>query len=602
MGSARFGSSLCSRDKMSGFMRPGSVLKCCQDFARDLSQRSGGVLVFNHYFPFSLAVALMTSLMVSVVVGSIIAAPQVSRLTKNRRLVQQLVGAVLVCLPSLIGSFQAPVYDEPKVSIGSILHRTLTLSSTLTIELAVPVGWACLLPRMPTCLSRSDSGLIFAYLFHQQALIAVRPFAVRAIKWASAKAPGTLPILVEMLILLCVLLLLTTVIPAFFNFLLEIGSFYYARWRGHRRSDVPTRFSRFWTAPVDETTRSRRSREARCLSMTMLLYVLGAFMPVFMLALLPGRDFQTLEILAGQSDPLLPAYLPPHARRHSAHPIVRQSLKRLAGECKWDQQAEASRWNDTQLTPPVIRAVYNASRSPGVCGITQANKNDCRAGAKGTLGVAVAAFTSKAAQLKQLSQSEQKWLALSECVAQCNMCDRCRFISFSHTFKDCSWFSKCNMAALRKVHGNFFTVPVMDAIPMALSSAGAKGLAAMRCTHNDSRQSCNYLATSLQNAVQSHLSNASRLPRRPIARDKQKLRTVPIQTTSKRVKSGGRATKKKASSSVVGRKVRCATPSMPTSCISPRMFAKRLCVWLSRDSGQFDSLFKRQSLSEAAYR
>ena len=233
---------------------------------------------------------------------------------------------------------------------------------------------------------------------------------------------------------------------------------------------------------------------------------------------------------------------------------------------------EASRWNDTQLTPPVIRAVYNAARSPGVCGITQANKNDCRAGAKGTLGVAVAAFTSKAAQLKQLSQSEQKWLALSECVAQCNMCDRCRFISFSHTFKDCSWFSKCNMAALRKVPGDFFTIPVMDAIPMALSSAGAKGLAVLRCTHNDSRQSCNYLGTSLQNAVQSHLSNASRIPRRPIARDKQKRRTV--QTTSKRVKSGGRATKKKAYSSVVAIKVRCATPSMPTSC----MFAKRLCV------------------------
>ena len=461
---------------------------------------------------------------------------------------QQLVGAVLVCLPLFIGSFQAPVYDKPKVSIGSILHRTLTLSSALTIELAVPVGWACLLPRMPTFLSRSDSGLVFAYLFHQQALIAVRPFAARAIKWASAKAPGTLPILVETLTLLCVLLLLSTVVPAVFNFLLEMGSFYYARWRGHRRSDVPTKFARLWTStPVDGTTRSRRSREARCLSMTMSLFVLGAFMPVFMLALLPGNDFEMLEILAGQSDPLLPAYLPPHARRRTAHPIVRQSLIRLAGECKWDQQAETSRWNDTQLTPPVIRAVINAARSPGTCDITQANENDCRVGAKGTLGVAVAAFTSQAAQLKQLSQREQKWVALSECVAQCNLCDRCRFISFSHTFKDCSWFSKCDMAALRKAPGGFVTIPVMDAIPVALSSAGAKGLAAMRCTHNDTRQSCNYLATSLQNAVQSHLratfTNASGFPRRPIARNKQKRRTVPIQAASKRVKSGGRATK-----------------------------------------------------------
>jgi hypothetical protein len=35
----------------------------------------------------------------------------------------------------------------------------------------------------------------------------------------------------------------------------------------------------------------------------MMLYVLGASMPVFMLALVPGNDFQMLEFLVNQSDP-----------------------------------------------------------------------------------------------------------------------------------------------------------------------------------------------------------------------------------------------------------------------------------------------------------
>ena len=573
-GSTKFiGSPPCSRDKMSGLMRPEALLECCRSFAWDLSQRSGGVLVFNHHLQFEIAIALMASLMIAVVVGSIIAAPQISRMRHKQRLLQQLGGAVLVCLPLFVGQTSAPVYDHFKASIRDTLHRTLIWSSAQTIELAVPVGWACLLPRTPTLISRSQGGLIFAYLLHQQVLVAVRRYAVRAIQWASEKAPGTLPILVETLILLCVLLFLTTIVPALLSFLLEIKSFCHARWREYGRSNVPTKcasaclwtalgqlldssrtalrqlLDSSWTAP-NEASRSRRSREAWCLSVTIMLYVLGAAMPVFMLALVPGKDFQMLEFLAEQSDPLLPTYLPPYARRQAAHPIVRQSLKRLAGECKWDQQAGATRWNDTQLIPSVLRAAYKASHYPGVCGYTKANQNNCQSGEKGTLDVAVAAFTPQFAQLKQLSPSEHEWMALSECVAQCNMCDRCHFISFSLSFKDCSWFSKCDMAALRQVAGSFVTIPVMDAIPVALSSAGVSGLAAMRCTHNDTRQSCKYLATSVQNAVQTHLSNASRFRRWPVVGEEK---TRSIQAATKSAKSGGRRIRKKASSSVVGR-------------------------------------------------
>jgi hypothetical protein len=57
------------------------------------------------------------------------------------------------------------------------------------------------------------------------------------------------------------------------------------------------------------------------------------------------------------------------------------------------------------------RCLYNASHYPGVCGYTKANQNGGQSGASGTLGIAVAAFTPRAAQLKQLSPIEHKWMA-----------------------------------------------------------------------------------------------------------------------------------------------------------------------------------------------
>ena len=540
-GSARIGPMPCSRDKVNGLMDPKAQLECCLDFALDLSyppqgQGSGGILILNHFFGFELAIALMACLIVPVVVGAILAAPQVAQLCHNQRLLHQLGGAVLVCLPLFVGEFQAPVYDHFKPTIGNTLYRTLVLSSALTIELAVPVGWTCLLPRMPTLLSRSSGGLLFAYLFHIQVLAAVREYAVRALQWASEKAPGTLPILVEMLILLCVLLLLTIVVPALVRFLQAIVSLCYARWKGHWHSVAPTKF----TFTSNEASRSRRSSEARCLSVVMLLYLIGASMPALMLALLPGKDFQTLEALVQQRGP--------YARRQAAHPMLRQNLKKLAGECKWDQRAVARRWNDTQLTETVLRATYDAAHSPGVCDYTRPGQNDCQAGAKGILGVA--AFDPRVARRMQLSRSGQRWLALSECVAQCNMCDRCQFISFSLRLKDCSWFAKCDMAALRKVGGRFVTLPVMDAIPKAISSAGASALASMRCTHNDTRQPCDYMATSVRNAVLAHLSNTSRLRGWTSMSGKEVRKR--IRSATKSSKSRGKLVGKVPSTSVVG--------------------------------------------------
>jgi hypothetical protein len=39
--------------------------------------------------------------------------------------------------------------------------------------------------------------------------------------------------------------------------------------------------------------------------------------------------------------------------------------------------------------------------------------------------------------------------AAASCVRRCKACDRCRYVSFSTQWKDCSWFFACDLAALR---------------------------------------------------------------------------------------------------------------------------------------------------------
>jgi hypothetical protein len=84
------------------------------------------------------------------------------------------------------------VYGHFKASISDTLHRTLIWSSAQTIELAVPVGWVCLLPRT-LAQSISWGSHICLSTSYQQVLLLVRRYAVRAIQWAtpSEKAPGT---------------------------------------------------------------------------------------------------------------------------------------------------------------------------------------------------------------------------------------------------------------------------------------------------------------------------------------------------------------------------------------------------------------------------
>ena len=67
----------------------------------------------------------------------------------------------------------------------------------------------------------------------------------------------------------------------------------------------------------------------------------------------------------------------------------------------------------------------------GHCGATvDGEHGDCDLGDKGWIGL-------------RPSQSRSWDSARRACVAACRDCDRCRFVSFSLQYKDCSWYHSC---------------------------------------------------------------------------------------------------------------------------------------------------------------
>lgn len=70
--------------------------------------------------------------------------------------------------------------------------------------------------------------------------------------------------------------------------------------------------------------------------------------------------------------------------------------------------------------------------SKGFCGYTEeSNVNDCRSGAKGRWSLTE-------------SQAATMALAQAACITQCSQCMRCRFISYSARWRECSWFHLCH--------------------------------------------------------------------------------------------------------------------------------------------------------------
>ena len=71
----------------------------------------------------------------------------------------------------------------------------------------------------------------------------------------------------------------------------------------------------------------------------------------------------------------------------------------------------------------------------GPCG-TASDAGDCSAGTKGSWSMSE----------REASSWES---AAASCVRRCTACDRCRYVSFSTQWKDCSWFFACDLATLR---------------------------------------------------------------------------------------------------------------------------------------------------------
>lgn len=72
--------------------------------------------------------------------------------------------------------------------------------------------------------------------------------------------------------------------------------------------------------------------------------------------------------------------------------------------------------------------------------------------------------------------------ALRQCQELCHRCARCRFFSFSHTWKDCSWYHECERMQTKPT--GFLTYRRNATLPQPLTDAGAAAALRSTSTHN----------------------------------------------------------------------------------------------------------------------
>ena len=78
---------------------------------------------------------------------------------------------------------------------------------------------------------------------------------------------------------------------------------------------------------------------------------------------------------------------------------------------------------------------------------TDGDEGDCAAGNKGTYKLTPAEVSS--------------WTVAAEaCTRRCKRCGRCRFISLSIRFADCSWFQSCRLGSLNRGVPGFISAAV----------------------------------------------------------------------------------------------------------------------------------------------
>lgn len=82
-----------------------------------------------------------------------------------------------------------------------------------------------------------------------------------------------------------------------------------------------------------------------------------------------------------------------------------------------------------------------ASSAPGFCGVTgDADVSSCNAHTQATSG----AFGLSQHASQNLSR------AVSVCLRRCARCEKCHYITVSPDYRDCSWYTSCDLSALRR--------------------------------------------------------------------------------------------------------------------------------------------------------
>ena len=81
--------------------------------------------------------------------------------------------------------------------------------------------------------------------------------------------------------------------------------------------------------------------------------------------------------------------------------------------------------------------------------MTTGGLGDCNAGSSGSFALTTAEF---------------EYDVESVCAQRCRQCRRCRYVSFSKQWKDCSWFHQCPIRELETATKGFWTVPVSSSV------------------------------------------------------------------------------------------------------------------------------------------
>lgn len=99
---------------------------------------------------------------------------------------------------------------------------------------------------------------------------------------------------------------------------------------------------------------------------------------------------------------------------------------------------ESSSNQGSRVPLNALTATWLSEALPGFCGPTKAGRSDCLRGDKGSWPLA-------SLVPGKLRGPDYAYAATRACIRRCLRCARCRAISVSMHWDDCSWFSYCEL-------------------------------------------------------------------------------------------------------------------------------------------------------------